>query len=257
MTDPSPTSAPASKLDYSYMTNRGRPGILTAISVISIVVACLSGLGSLWSAVGSVGYYIALRLPPAAFPTPPPAPPPATTAPTSLGSAPTTTSIVSSSSYTVTFFPGPGGTVTTATTMPAGGPGMTGNPFSNVSPVAVLLSIFAALLSLAIAIFLLVAGIQVLRDSPSGAKLHWRYVLLKIPLVIFATGVGLWLSSSTMNSMMASMPGGTAGSNASLRWVFMLVGAIIPACFALAYPVALIFVLKSKSVREYYNTVRQ
>lgn len=99
-------------------------------------------------------------------------------------------------------FIGPGGTMTT-TTMPGGAPAVMGNAFGGISPVAAILSMLAELLSLGLAIFLLVAGIQTLRDSPSGAKLHRWYALLKIPLVIFATGVGLWLSSSVMKGMMA------------------------------------------------------
>jgi hypothetical protein len=255
MTDPSPIPAPVTPLEYSYATQRGRPGIITAIGVISIIVACLSGLGSLWGAFGAGTYYMMSKMPAATL-----APPVATTIPTTNPTATPTTG-TTTQGVTMQFtnvVVGPGGTMTTTTT-PGGAPAVMGNPFGSINPVAAILSLLAELLSLGLAIFLLVAGIQTLRDSPSGAKLHRWYALLKIPLVIVATGVGLWLTTGMMKSIMASMPpgaGGAPGPQAAFMWSFIAARAIIPACLALAYPVALIFVLRSRSVRDFYNTVR-
>ena len=260
MSDEGTTPPPVATLDYSYRTDQGRPGILTAVGVMSIVVACLSGLGSLGSAFSSVSYYIMARMPPATFAAPMPMPTTTTTtAPTTAASGgatsivlPSYTATYSATAWTVT--PGGGGA---ATTMPATAPTFTGNPFAGISFTAIILSFLAALLSFGLAIYLLVAGIQVLRDSPGGAKLHWWYVKLKIPLVIFASAVGLWLSESMMSGMAASMPAGMGGGTTmAFQRGMMIGGAVMSACFALAYPVALIFVLRSKSVREFYNTVR-
>ena len=261
MTDPTPSPDPVATLEYSYPTTQhGRPGIITAIGVMSIIVACLSGLASLWGAFSGVSYYMMSRMPPAVF-TPPPTPGPAT-APagptaTATTTTTTTTSLVHSQSVSVVI--GPGGTTTTTTT--PGGAAAMGNPFAHISPVAAILSIVANLLSLALAIFLLVAGIQTLRDSPRGAKLHWWYAWLKIPLVILATATGLWLSYGMMSGMMAIMPTGPGAAppppQMGFMWGYMLIWAIIPACLALAYPIALLFVLRSRSVRDFYNTFRE
>jgi len=53
---------------------------------------------------------------------------------------------------------------------------------------------------------------------------------------------------------MASMPAGVPAS--AYTWGFMAASAVVPALFALAYPVALLIVLRSRPVREYYNAVR-
>jgi len=223
--------------------------MLTAIGVISIIVACLTGLGSLMGVFSSLGYIMMSRMPASTFTT--------TTAATPMTTAtrPTGVTLQTYSSWSVAS--GPGATTTTSTTMPATtAPAFTGNPFGGISPTAAMLSMLAAVLSVGIAIYLLVAGIQVMRDSPSGATLHKWYVMLKIPLVVFAAAVGLWLSTSMVSGMMASMPPGSAGANAGFQFGFMLAGALVPAFIGLAWPTALIFLLRSKSVRGYYNTVR-
>jgi hypothetical protein len=253
MTDLPPTPAPVSTLDYSYATNRGRPGVVTAVGVISIVVACLTGLGSLMGMFSALGYIMMSRMPASAFTAGPPTPMTATTSPT--GTPGVTLQTYNATSWTVVS--GPGATTTASATIPVTtAPAFTANPFGRINPFAAMLSMLAAVLSFGIAIYLLVAGIQVLRDSPSGAKLHRWYVMLKIPLVIFATAVAIWLSTSMMSGMMSSLPPGVGGADAAVRFGFMLAGALIPACIGLAWPIALIFLLRSKSVRSYYNTVR-
>jgi hypothetical protein len=181
---------------------------------------------------------------------------PATTGPTT---APAGTTSVTLQTYNATAWsvvPGPGGGATTLpTTMPAPAPVLMGNPFAGISRLAVILSAVAAVLGLGLAIYLLIAGIQVLRDSPGGAKLHWWYAVLKIPLVIFAFSVGLWLSLSMISGMMAAMPAGPAAMM-SFQRTFTVMWAVLTACLSLAYPIALIFVLRGKMVRAYYNTVR-
>jgi len=255
MTDLPPTTlGPASMLDYSYATNRGRPGTVTAMGVISIVVACLTGLGSLMGMFSALGYIMMSRMPASTFTATPPTPVPTTTRPTGTPGVTLKTQTVTVSSWGIASGPvTPAGTTLPATT----GPAFTANPFAGISPIAAMLSMLTAVLSVGIAIYLLIAGIQVLRDSPGGAKLHRWYVMLKIPLVMFATAVALWLSSSMMSGMMASMPPGTAAPNSGFEWGFMLAGALVPASIGLAWPIALIFLLRSRSVRAYYNTVRE
>jgi hypothetical protein len=270
MSDPPPpttTRPPLATLDYTYATNRGRPGLITAIGVISIIVACLSGIGSLFGTMSAFAYYMMSRMPAAAFAPPPvPAAPP-TTAPTpgpttaagAAGSATVVNAAVRDQSFSFTFF-GPGAGPTTApTTAPATAVAVAGagapmfNPLGHISPVAAILSFVAQVLSLGLAIFLLVAGILTLRDSPSGAKLHRWYAMLKIPQVICATAAGLWLSWGVqVTGMSAAVP----QQQVAFMQVFVIVLAVIPALIALAYPVALLVVLRSRTVREYYHTVR-
>src|SRR5205814_7195799 len=89
--------------------------------------------------------------------------------------------------YTVR--PGAGVTVTTI----PGSPRMM--PFK-VNSAAAGVSIVADLASIALAIYLFVIGILVLRDSRLGAKLHWWYVGLKIPAGIVAAVAGWVVWSS-------------------------------------------------------------
>src|SRR5690349_22865007 len=130
MSDEGTTSTPAppvETLNYSYMTNReGRPGILTAVGVMSIVVACLSALGSVGSSFSSITYYMMARMPAATFTAPMPMP---TTAPTTAASGVSVITLptYNATAWSVTSSPR-GATTTTATTMPATAPTFTGNP---------------------------------------------------------------------------------------------------------------------------------
>ena len=148
---------------------------------------------------------------------------------------------------------GPGGRMTTVTTSGGGGP-----PFK-VNPIAAGATIVEAMASVALAIYLLVIGILVLRDSRSGRKLHWVFVGLKIPLVIVGAVAAWYLWTSLYQSMSAAMaasaPPGTPRPPAVPG--FMGVGTAVAALMALAYPVALIFVLNSRTVREYYGSIRE
>ena len=135
-------------------------------------------------------------------------------------------------------------------------------PIIKISPLASGMSILGEAASLALAIYLLVIGIVVLRDSRSGRTLHWWYVLLKIPVVIVLTVAWgfVWRDlSNSMNAFLAANPPpgmprtptpfGGAGSIMT-AW---LTGAAV---LALAYPIGLVFVLMSRTVREYYGSVR-
>lgn len=102
------------------------------------------------------------------------------------------------------------------------------------------------ILSALLAIYLGIIGIMVLRDSRSGGKLHWIYIWLKIPLVIVAAVAGamFWhdLAAATSPGNPTAVP-------------MFVVSALMGAAMALAYPVALMFVLKSRGVKNYYSPV--
>jgi hypothetical protein len=136
------------------------------------------------------------------------------------------------------------------------------NPMASINPTAATLSMIEAILSMALAVYLLIIGILTLRDSRSGAKLHWGYVALKIPLAILAIVANSWLATSLiagMNAAAASTTGITpagaptagAGMGAvAIFWVVLLAAA------AIAYPLALVPVLLTKTVRKYYSAAR-
>ena len=240
---------PVAPLDYSFPAQRGRPGIITAMGVMSIIVGCLSTLGGLSGILSGAAYLMMSRAP---MPTVAPAPLP-TPAPATVPAAPAPAPPAAATSVWV----GPGGTTTTTTTATATTAVVIGNPFGGISPAAAILSSITSLLGLGLGIYLLVIGILTLRDSPRAATLHWWYVVLKIPLVIVSTAVGLWMTSGMMKGMAAAMPAGPGGAPPPVSMMgIMAISAIMGMLFALAYPVALIFVLRSRTVRGHYNAVR-
>jgi hypothetical protein len=104
-------------------------------------------------------------------------------------------------------------------------------------------------LSMLLSIFLLIAGIMVLRDSRSAARLHWIYIVLKIPLVLLSSVLGYLFWQSFIQS--------TSPAGPSMPMPFYLVMAFFSAAIALAYPLGLIFVLMSRGVRRYYGPVTE
>jgi hypothetical protein len=106
------------------------------------------------------------------------------------------------------------------------------------------MSAILQLLSLLVAIYLLVSGILVLGNSPAGARLHWIYVWLKIPIAIIAALALSWMMQSFVTSM--GMP---AGGFPFFSWSSV---GIYSGFWGCAYPIALIFALRSRTVRAYY-----
>ena len=253
-----PQSPPlGTTLEYSQPnTASTRPGIIVAIGVTSIIVACLSGLANLSGVLSAVAMSMARMPPPAvttpaaatpappatpaapAPPAPPAAPPPAPAPAPAAGAIATTT-------FSVTTYSG-----TTVTT--AGGPAAAA-VFGGFDTTPVILSLVTSAFGVALAVLLFVAGILMLRASRYAATLHWWYVLMKIPLVIAATAVSVWMWSGAMKVILASTPG--AAGAGPLPWWMMHLSTFIGALLALAYPLALIFVLRSRRVRDYFDAV--
>jgi hypothetical protein len=117
------------------------------------------------------------------------------------------------------------------------------NPFGKISPMAPLMIGLNALASFALSVYLLISGIMVLRQSPRGATLHWIYVAIKIPLEILV-GAALWW----FFSQMLSGNGGAARRLGAITGVSSV--AVVLGC---VYPIVLVFVLSSRTVREYYS----
>jgi hypothetical protein len=159
------------------------------------------------------------------------------------------TSASSSSSSTSVTVVGRGGRTRSSVTMTAGPPIR-----FNMSKPAMLATVIVAALNLCLAIYLLVIGIMVLRDALSGRKLHWIYVVLKIPLVIAGGIAGWFLWRSFGNSFMAAAT--PPGTPAPPMGNFMALSAVFSSLFALAYPIALIFVMSSRTAKRYYSAER-
>jgi hypothetical protein len=126
-------------------------------------------------------------------------------------------------------------------------------PF-RVSPVVSIVSICENLVSLLVAGLLLAGGIALSRNSPKFWKPHWWFVWLKMPLVVVAV-VAQYLTYTSMMSIMAATPGGGAMASGAFSGV-MLVTSVFWGFIGLAYPVALIIALSSRTAKDYYNRVR-
>jgi hypothetical protein len=112
------------------------------------------------------------------------------------------------------------------------------------------------LLSLLLAIYLLVTGILTLRGSRAGGRLHLIYALIKIPLVVL--GAYLWwqlesqflgvLSTVAANTTGVRPPPVTSASasvlSAHVTWIAIL---------AAVYPIVLLVLLSSRTVRDYFR----
>ena len=127
-----------------------------------------------------------------------------------------------------------------------------------INKTAGIAAVSATLAQFLLAIYLLVIGIMTLRFSPRGRLLHWIYVILKLPLAIATAAATAWMWSTFMQSAVAvsataggpaaAPPPGAAASAASAGAMF----GIVPGVLGCIWPIVLIFVLLSKSVRMYY-----
>ena len=149
----------------------------------------------------------------------------------------------SNGSMTMTTVSG-GSTSTTGPTLKSFSP--FGNRKLNETP-AILAALMSAINAL-LAVFLIVAGILVLRSHPLGRRLHLIYAGLKIVAALLAAAATAWLWSEFMAVISAATPTGPTPGASSVA-VFMLT---IPALLGLIYPIVVLCVMESRSVREWY-----
>jgi hypothetical protein len=126
----------------------------------------------------------------------------------------------------------------------------------NMSKSAMIFSILTSIVSLGVAIYLLVIGILVLRDSMSARKLHWIYVAIKIPLV-FAAAIAAWFVWNSFGSTIVAAGTTPGAAPPPGMGAFMALGAVFSTLIGLAYPVGLIFVLMSRTAKQYYSPLRR
>lgn len=121
--------------------------------------------------------------------------------------------------------------------------------FPRVSNSTTILVAVEGLLSILLAIYLLVAGILLLRDSPNSRKRHLRYAIIKIVLAL-AGGAGIGMMYGEMVSSIPT-PG---GSMAPMRNVLAGVYFAFFAAMGCAYPIALLITFNVGAARNYYVT---
>jgi hypothetical protein len=139
-----------------------------------------------------------------------------------------------------------GGLLFSTSSMAGWGGAAAGSPFK-VNAGAAAMAMSDAIGGLFLAILLLIAGIMTLRQSPRARKVHLIYALLKIPLVIVGV-IGWWL---LMHDMMASLSNsvGAAAMSGMKPMTGVITAFAVVACI---YPIALLIVLNTRSVKEYY-----
>jgi hypothetical protein len=230
---------PQPPLEYA-MARPQRPGILTAVGIISIVVGSLSILASVSGVVTGAMYIVMSHI---RFPMPP--------QPTTMAAMSPTTAPAGSSTSTFYSFAvataGGSTTISSASNVPF--------PF-RIGMGPSILMITESALSLGVAVFLIIAGSKMLRDSPGAARLHRIYVVLKVPLIAAGAVATYWTFSSMMNGLSMTLPGQNASSFPA--WGMMAAfQAILSAGVSFIYPVALLIVLGMRSNREYFARLQK
>jgi hypothetical protein len=133
------------------------------------------------------------------------------------------------------------------------------NPFAggraNLGGVAApaILMMLEALCSVAVAIFLLVVGIFVFRSSFKSPRLLAVYAWIKIPLALAAGAVVTWMGYEFMTAVTRGLPGGSPAAAPTVAYV--AIWGIILTLLGLAFPIALLIALRSRTSREFFNTV--
>lgn len=120
-------------------------------------------------------------------------------------------------------------------------------PTFKVNGYAAALVGIESLLSIALAIYLFVIGILVLRNSQKGRRLHYWYAGWKIPLSLLSAGANAWLWSSFAQ--------GLPGAQATPASIVLGVWMGLFSGFGVAYAIGLLFALRAKTVVAYYSSV--
>lgn len=127
-------------------------------------------------------------------------------------------------------------------------------PHFDVSGTLATVNALEAVASIGLAIYLLIVGILVLRGSFSSPRLLRIYALIKIPLAIVA-GIGLTLLGYAIaNASANNVVMGTSGASTNAKLGFVIFG-VFAILLGLALPVGILIALRTKTVRNYYNSI--
>jgi hypothetical protein len=126
-----------------------------------------------------------------------------------------------------------------------------GRSAAGINGTAMALAVFALFVGLGLAIFLLVSGILTLRNSRHGRRLHLIYAGLKVPVTVLGFVGTWWLTSSYLDGMYAAAAD-PARAVVVPKVAGLGIGAAITAALGLIYPIALLIVLQTRTVKSYY-----
>jgi hypothetical protein len=118
-------------------------------------------------------------------------------------------------------------------------------PTFSINPVSLTAMAVTAVLSLALAVYLLVCGILTLRQSQRARRQHLIYVALKLPVAV----AGAVAAALVNHDIKASV---TPAGGAAPTWTFSLFTGGVPLVLGCAYPLALLIALNLKQVKDYY-----
>ena len=127
--------------------------------------------------------------------------------------------------------------------------GRGGSLYGGVVRDALVRTILGVAMGFLLAVYLLVAGIVTLRQSPRGATLHWVYVGLKVISTVCVAAGSTWLFHSAIQSI-----GRMTTTTAMPTMADMLPSTLFFAGLGLLYPIVLVILLRTRSAREYYRT---
>ncbi|MBC8108714.1 MAG: hypothetical protein H7Z14_19175, partial [Anaerolineae bacterium] len=128
------------------------------------------------------------------------------------------------------------------------------SPFQ-VGRAAPILTVVGGVLSLLAAGVLLAAGIQILRNRRSGNRLHWIFIAIKIPVTLLVAAGSYLFTASMMRNISTTAPPGALGS--SFMDMMILGQAVAGLLISLAYPVTLVFLLRSRTARGYFESLTE
>lgn len=218
------TPPPVPPMALSFSQGSSRPGLVVAIGIVSIVFAAWIILLSMFMVLHMtmMGFMGAM---PMATPVMP------TTVPTTM---PTTSGVTVNMTTNVPM------TMTTVDIRPE-------------SSTVIWLSV-TTFANFVLSIVLLWAGIAVLRRRKRGRSLHKFWAIAKIILIFLLCYAEYLYMGGMFSSMMNSMPTSPPAPTQMFEAMSM-VGAFFNLIFGLVYPVTLLFLLRMKSIREYFERV--
>lgn len=127
-------------------------------------------------------------------------------------------------------------------------------PKFNISPAVAALVMIEAALSAALAVYLLVVGVIVLRGSFMAPRLLRIYAWIKIPLAILA-GVGVGTLMYQFYSAIVAMPGGAGVATGSPLPLIGSIYGVVLGVLGLAFPIGVLIAVRSRTFRGYFNAV--
>ena len=150
----------------------------------------------------------------------------------------------------------------TATTRPAvAAPGVAvpmpmPMPFNfNISAGAITLSMVDAAIRFGLAVWLLVAGIKVLSNSPAGRRWHLWWAWVKLPLLLLSAAAAWWITNSMFNGIFNKVPTGprTPPPMTALGSYVALMYVAFYAVIAAIYPVTVLILMNLNTARVFYT----